>query len=160
MTLIKTALASFAGFTIMGMAVPAAAQSSNFEGAFNQRGTQARMTLKIPLGRTSKSSKEKPRLHFGVRQYYDSDRQNTDWMRPSAAPRFRETSLSFSLEKQPQFFIGEQAVTFNDSETAEASDGVKTAGKVALGAGVIAVVVVGVGLTLILLDDESGASSG
>ena len=48
-----------------------------------------------------------------------------------------------------------EAFYFADPEVAHVSDDVKTAGKIALGAGLVAVAVVGVGFLLILTDDCS-----
>ena len=153
MKLIKRVWIICAGVSAMAIASPVMAQTSNFEDEFLQRGAEARVSLKIPFGRTSKKSADKPRLHFGVRQHYNSDNQNFDWMRPHQELRYKDSSFSFSLEKQPQLFVGNQIVTFTEPETAELDGKVKKAGKAALVAGAVVVVIGAVAVGRVLAAD-------
>lgn len=70
--------------------------------------------------------------------------------------QYAQSEFSFTLTETPQFALNGQAVYFGDTETAELSDEVKTAGKIALGAGLITVAaaVVSVGIFLATYDGD------
>jgi len=142
------------------MAQPCAyAQSSDFDAAFAPRGAEARISLTIPLGWETKSAKSKPQLALVGRQY-QSDRGAVDWAlkTPGTEERVIESRLSMTLSSQPEFLMNDQLIVQPYQETEQVSDGVKTAGKVALGVGLVtlaaAVVFVGVFAIAYESDDE------
>ena len=77
----KSILMFTASLCLMGLSAPAYGQTSDFERAFAQQGTQARISFSIPLGHSLNKTKTAPRLNFGVRQYAQPSRVSTDWIR-------------------------------------------------------------------------------
>ena len=132
------------------------AQSHDFAQSQFRQDSEARLALVIPFGTERTDYKAQPRIAFSVRQYKQNDGLNNDWiLKPGANIDFVENEFAMSLSGTPQFSLNGEAFYFADPEAAHVSDDVKTAGKIALGAGLVAVAVVGVGVLLILTDDCS-----
>lgn len=133
------------------------AQTSDFDNAFAPRGAEARVSLTIPFGGDTKRAKSKPQLALVGRQY-QSNRQSIDWAVKSSAhaAEFTETRLALTLSAQPELRFNDQLIYAPAAEQEELSDEVKTAGKFALGAGLItlAAVVVFLGVFLITYDGD------
>lgn len=128
-------LVSLAALSVALLPHLAMAQSSDFDRAFHDRGAEARLSLRIPLGEGVNKTKTTPRLELGVRHYTESNSASTDWMRVGQ-PNFQDARLSLTLESNPQFMLNDQVLVLNPNEEAN----VGTAGKIGLG--VVAVVVV------------------
>lgn len=138
-----------AALCIGAIAAPADAQSSDFERAMSNPSMEARIGLTITFGGDGKSSRSKPQLALMARRSQPRH-ASIDWAMKSGFQDtdFIETRLALTLSEQPELRLNDQAIYQFETESAEVSDEVKTAGKVALGAGLItlaaAVVVVGV----------------
>lgn len=106
------------------------------------RTSEARLALKIPFGpqTTSKKSAYDPRLSFGVSRYAPQTRGVQDWqMRRDG---YVNSEISLSLSHEPILRINGQEHYILIDEEYGLNKGTKTAGKVAVVAGAVAVVVV------------------
>ncbi len=120
------------------------AQTSSFDQAFLDRGTEARATLTIPFGVRVRSNKDKTRLEFGIRQY--QDQHNNDWILKSSAgqnlslydQRYIESKLGVTLSDNAVFLVNGQ-----EWERVQEELGVGTAGKIGIGAVVIVAIAAG-----------------
>jgi len=135
------------------------AQSSEYEAALLGQPVEARIGITIPFGGDGKSKNSKPELALMARRE-TSQRRNMDWaMKPDRLnPQYAETRLALTLSREPNLSLNGQALYDFGGSEAELSDGVKTAGKFALGAGLVvlaaAVVFVGVFAVTYESDDE------
>lgn len=125
----------------------AAAQSSAFEDSLNPRSAEARLTFTVPFGgQATSAEKYAPKLGFGVRHYQNKGSYDFDWaLNPNRISHqaFTERNMTLTLSQTPEFALNGKTVYIYDPETLPVSDDVKTAGKIALGAGVITAVVIG-----------------
>jgi len=141
---IRKILASAIAFSSALIPRMSMAQSSDFDRAFQERGAEARLSLRIPFGQGENTTKTAPRLELGVRHYTDPNAALTDWML-TGQPDFQEARLSLTLESTPQFMLNDQILIFNQDEDAN----IGTAGKIGLG--VAAVVVTGVATLAVIV---------
>lgn len=135
-------------------AMPIAAQAQSYDYAQSEfrQDREARLSLKIPFGTQRQDETAKPKLSFSVRHYDPRPEGSEVWgvNRQQTTPSlgFYERDLSLSLSATPTLSLNGTPLILPNSERAEVSDEVKTAGKFALGAGLVtlaaAVVVVGV----------------
>ena len=89
-------------------------------------------------------------MAFSVRQYKQQQRRNNDWLfKPGHEKGFVENEFAVSISQTPQLSLNGQAIDFPNSESAKLNDGVKTAGKIALGVGVAVALVGAVGIIII-----------
>ena len=139
----KSILMFTASLCLMGLSAPAYGKTSDFERAFAQQGTQARISLSIPLGHSLNKTKTAPRLNFGVRQYAQPSRVSTDWIRRDRN-EYRDVNLGFTFEETPKLMLNDQLLMPLDREQAN----IGTAGKIGLGVG--AVVLVGVAVLVVI----------
>ena len=132
-----------ASLCLMGLSAPAYGKTSDFERAFAQQGSQARISFSIPLGNSLNKAKTAPRLNFGIRQYVQPSRVSTDWIRRDRN-EYRDVNLGFTFEETPKLMLNDQLLMPLDSEQANIS----TPGKIGLGVG--AVVLVGVAVVAVI----------
>ena len=146
-----------AGLCLFGLAGPAHAQTSDYENAIMGQSMEARIGVTIPFGGDGKSKKSKPQLAL-IGRRTQPDRASIDWaMKPGLVQNnYVETRLALTLTEQPELRLNGQAIYDFGDEQADVSDGVKTAGKVALGTGlvVLAAAVVFVGVLAITYDGD------
>ena len=137
------------------LAMPCYAQISDYENAVLGQPMEARVGITIPFGGDEKSKNSQPRLALIGR--------TTQWKRSSIdlamKPSFDqndyvETRLTLTLSETPELWLNDRAIYHFDTEQADLSDGVKTAGKIALGAGLVVVAAAGVGLVIIATADH------
>jgi len=140
----KTIIFSLAGLPVALLPLTAQAQSSDFDRAFAQQGTEARISFSIPFGNSSDKTKTAPRLNFGVRHYVEPSKVSADWMRQNRND-YRDVSLGFTFEETPKLMLNEQVLMPLNDEQANIS----TAGKIGLGIG--AAVVVGVAVLAVVV---------
>ena len=152
----KHTLIITAGLCVASLALPCHAQSSNYENAILGQSMEARVGITIPFGGDGKSKKSKPQLTL-IGRRTQSNRSSIDWaMKPSFGKNdYVETRLALTLSGDPELRFNDQAIYHFDTEQADLSDGVKTAGKVALGAGLVVLTVVVVGVVVILTADHT-----
>jgi hypothetical protein len=141
----KRTFITIAGLCLGMLAAPCFAQSSDFERALSGPSMEARIGITIPFGGDKKSESYSPQLTL-IGRRTDSGRASIDWaVKPSLGQTdYVETRLSLTLTGEPQLQLNGSEIYGFEAEDAYLSDGVKTAGKVALVAGAVAVVVVGV----------------
>lgn len=145
----KRLLLISAAIGLLGFAAPCYAQSSDYETALLGQSMEARVGVTIPFGGNGKSKSSKPQLAL-IGRRTSSDRASIDWaMKPGLVQNeYVETRLALTLSAEPELRLNDRAVYTFETEQTNVSDEVKTAGKVALGAGLIvlaaAVVFVGV----------------
>ena len=138
-----------AGLCAAWLSTPCTAQNSDYENAMRGQNMEARIGVTIPFGGDGKSTKRKPQLEF-IGRRSGSNQRSIDWaMKPEHdRNEFVETRLALTLTDTPELRLNDHPLYSFETDSAEVSDGVKTAGKVALGAGLItlaaAVVFVGV----------------
>lgn len=126
----------------------AMAQSSDFDRAFQDRGAEARLSLRIPLGEGVNKTKTTPRLELGVRHYTDTNAVSTNWMLADQ-PNYQDARLSLTLESNPQFMLNDQVLVLNQAE----EENLGTGGKIGLGvAAVVLVLVAVVGVVIATAD--------
>lgn len=130
----------------LGSLIP---QSAFAQSAFTARGglsadrtSEARLALKIPFGpqTTSKTSAYDPRLSFGVNRYAPQTRGVQNWQ--MRGDGYAQSEISLSLSHEPILRLNGQEYNILMDEEYGLNKGTKTAGKVALVAGTVAVVVV------------------
>lgn len=144
------------------MAFTANAQSHEFASDQFRQDREARISLKIPFGTERKDSKAMPRLAFSVREYQPETNFNNNWaLKPNYSATqfgFIENEIAISLDQAQQLSVNGQAIFITAPEDTHLSDEVKTAGKVALGAGVIVATVIAVafGVYIIKLATTDG----
>lgn len=144
------------------MALTANAQSHDFASDQFRQDREARVSLKIPFGTERKDSKAMPRLAFSVRDYQPTANFNNSWaLKPNSSTAqfgFIENEIAISLDQSQQLSVNGQTIYIMSPEDAQLSDDVKTAGKIALGAGLIVVAVIavtfGVYIVAIATSDE------
>lgn len=153
----KPNLILMTGLCIFGFAGPSYAQMSDYENSLIGQSMEARVGVTIPFGGDGKSKKSKPQIDFMTRRT-QSDRTSVDWaMKPGLVRNdYVETRMSLTLSAEPELRLNGQEIYDFGGEQADVSDGVKTAGKVALGAGlvVLAAAVVLVGVIAITYDSD------
>ena len=146
-----------AGLCLFGFAVPAHAQISDYENAIMGQSMEARVGVTIPFGGDGKSKTSKPQLAL-IGRRTQSDRNAVDWaMKPGLIQNdYVETRLALTLSAEPELRLNGQEIYDFGGDQAEVSDGVKTAGKVALGTGlvVLAAAVVFIGVFAITYDGD------
>jgi len=153
----KHILTLMAGFCVAGLAVPSHAQISDYENAILGQNIEARIGVTIPFGGDGKSRKSKPELAL-IGRRIDSDRAPIDWALRSDSIQtgYVETRLALTLSAEPKIKLNGQEIYQFQSGQEDLSDGVKTAGKFALGTGlvVLAAAVVFVGVFAITYESD------
>jgi len=89
----------------------AIAQSSGFDRFNRETGPEARLTLTIPIGPETRTTKDKSRLEFGVRQYQDRS-NDINWALNQNAQiygdDFDESRIGFTLSENPSLMLNGQ----------------------------------------------------
>lgn len=145
----KRIFTTAAGLSLAVFAAPAHAQTSDYETALRGQSMEARVGLTIPFGGDRRSKTSKPQLALITRRTQASS-ASVDWaMKPGLKrTEYVETRLALTLSTRPQLRLNGQEIYDFGGEHVPVSDEVKTAGKIALGAGLVvvaaAIVVVGI----------------
>jgi len=147
------------------MSVSNAAQAQSHDFSQNQfwQSSGARLTLAISFGIEREDSKADPRLAFSVRQYQPQYNFDNSWVLKSQSTLMKlgyaENVLAMSLGQAREFTLNFETLYFTDQESANLSDEAKIAGKIALAAGVITVVVIGAKVILLVANDGNYGNS-
>jgi hypothetical protein len=153
----KHILTLMAGFCVAALAVPSHAQISDYENAILGQNIEARVGVTIPFGGDGKSIKSKPELAL-IGRRINSDRASIDWATKTdfVQSDYVETRLAVTLSAEPELRLNNRSFYQFETQQTDVSDGVKTAGKVALGAGlvVLAAAVVFVGVFAITYESD------
>jgi len=132
-------LLAFSVILMTCQSTSASAQISGIENEFDKNDTQARITLTIPFGTATKSSKDATRLELGIRQYRQTD--NIDWALRSGAihdREFVESKFGLTLSSEPVLMMNGQVLELSDE-----SKNLNDVEKVGIGVAVVAVIAVG-----------------
>jgi len=150
----KHTLILIAAIFIASFALPGNAQSTDYEKAILGQHMEARVGITIPFGGDVDSSNSKLQLALIGRRAKPA-RPSIDWAMKSSFDQndYVETRLALTLTDTPELRLNDQTIYHFDTEQADLSDGVKTAGKIALGAGLVVITVAAVGLIIIVTSD-------
>lgn len=113
---------------------------------------EARLGITIPFGGDGKSKKSKPELALIGRRTHSNGASN-DWaLKPDLTRNnYVENRLALTLSAEPELRLNGQEIYGFGGEGAHLSDDVQTAGKVALGAGILVATVIAVRVAIYIL---------
>ena len=152
----KRTLIITAGLCMCGLSAPTYAQNSQYENAILGKSMEARVGVTILFGGNGKSKKHKPQLALIGRRSHPN-RASVDWAKKPGLLQneYVETRLALTLSSQPELRLNGQEIYDFGGEKAGVSDGVKTAGKVTLAVGIIAISAVAVFLAALAVTHDS-----